>query len=144
MELLKSFNEIINDHGVIPTLTISPKLDAETCYENQLTQAAVDRMYFEAFKNISDYLQTYPVYFKFIYEYTETIIDFNHEKIFIDYLLNELNVPRNHIMLMPFTPDNPLGEDAEVWVKSMDATARKALELGVTYSPRIHIDRKLD
>jgi len=144
MELLKSFNEIINDNGIVPTLTISPKLDAKTCYEDQLTQTEVDRMYFDAFKNIADYLQTYPVYFKFIYEYTETIIDFDHEKIFIDYLLDELNVPRNHIMLMPFTPDDPLGEDSEIWTKSMDATARKALELGVTYSPRIHIDRKLD
>jgi organic radical activating enzyme len=144
MTLIQSFNEIILEHGVVPTLTISPKLDAKTCYEDQLTQDQVDKMYFEAFKNVSDYLQTYPIYFKFIYEYTETIVDFQHDKIFIDYLLDELGVPRKNIMLMPFTPDDPLGKDNEVWSKSMDATARKALELGVTYSPRIHIDRKLD
>ncbi len=144
MTLLESFNEIINEHGIIPTLTISPKLDAKTCYEDQLTQQEVDRMYFDAFKNVSRYLQTYPVYFKFIYEYTETIIDFEHDKIFIDYLLDDLNVPRERIMLMPFTPEDPLDEGSEVWQKSKDATARKALELGVTYSPRIHIDRRLD
>ena len=144
MALLESFNEIINEHGVTPTLTISPKLDAKTCYEDQLSQDEVDKMYFEAFKNVSRYLQTYPVFFKFIYEYTETIIDWEHEKMFIDYLREDLNVASNHIMLMPFTPDDPLGKDADVWLKSKDATARKALEMGVTYSPRIHVDRRLD
>jgi len=144
MRLIQSFNEVIQEFGVIPTLTISPKLDAKTCYEDQLTQTEVDSMYFETFKNVSSYLKTYPIYFKFIYEYTETIIDFNHEKIFIDYLLDELGVERKNIMLMPFTPDDPLGKDSNIWIASMDATARKALELGITYSPRIHIDRKLD
>ena len=144
MALLESFNEIINEHGVTPTLTISPKLDAKTCYEDQLTQAEVDKMYFEAFKNVSRYLQTYPVFYKFIYEYTETIIDWEHEKMFIDYLRDDLNVPSNHISLMPFTPEDPLEKDADVWHASKDATARKALELGVTYSPRIHVDRRLD
>jgi organic radical activating enzyme len=144
MQLIHSFNEIITEHKVFPTLTISPKLDADTCYEDQLTQEEVDRMYFEVFRNVADYLKQYPVYFKFIYDFTEKFIDFDHEKIFIDYLLDELNVERNHIMLMPFTPDDPLDKDKEFWEKSKDFTSRKALELGVTYSPRIHIDRKLD
>lgn len=144
MHLIQSFNEVITEFNVFPTLTISPKLDAGTCYEDQLTQDEVDKMYFDAFRNVADYLKQYPVYFKFIYDFTEEIIDFEHEKIFIDYLLDELDVERKNIMLMPFTPDDPLGEDKEFWGKSMDATARKALELGVTYSPRIHIDRKLD
>ncbi len=144
MALLKSFNEIIREDNIIPTLTISPKLDAKTCYENQLTQEEVDRMYFQVFKNVSDYLQPYQVFFKFIYDFTEEFIDFEHEKLFIDYLLDELDVERKHIMLMPFTPEDPLENDKKFWEKSKDATARKALELGVTYSPRIHIDRKLD
>ncbi len=144
MQLIQSFNEIITEFNVFPTLTISPKLDANTCYEDQLTQEEVDRMYFETFRNVADYLKQYPVYFKFIYDFTEEIIDFEHQKIFIDYLLDELSVERNHIMLMPFTPDDPLDKDKEFWEKSKDATSRKALALGVTYSPRIHIDRKLD
>jgi len=144
MHLIQSFNEIITEYGVFPTLTISPKLDAKTCYENQLTQQNVDKMYFDTFKNIADYLKQYPVYFKLIYDFTGEFVDFEHEKIFIDYLLDELNVKRKNIMLMPFTPDDPLGKDREFWEKSKDATSRKALELGVTYSPRIHIDRKLD
>jgi len=144
MTLIKSFNEIIKTNGVTPTLTISPKLDAKTCYEDQKTQEEVDRMYYDAFKNVSMYLSQYPVYFKFIYEYTETIIDFDHQKQFIDYLLDELDIERKNILLMPFTPEDPLDQDKAVWEKSKDATARKALELGVTYSPRIHIDRKLD
>ncbi len=144
LELIKSFNEIIHEHNVTPTLTISPKLDAKTCYDNQMTQEQVDTMYFNAFKNVIDYLKQYPVYFKFIFDYTDNHMDFNHNLIFIRYLIDELGIQKNHIMLMPFTPDDPLGKDSVIWKESMDATARKALELGVTYSPRIHIDRQLD
>jgi len=144
MHLIQSLNEIISEFGVTPTITISPKLDAKSCYENQLTQQKVDQMYFNVFKNVTDYLRQYPVYFKFIYDFSNEFVDFEHEKIFIDYLLNELNVERKNIMLMPFTPEDPLGKDAKFWGKSKDATSRKALDLGVTYSPRIHIDRKLD
>jgi len=144
MALIQSFNEIIREHGIHPTLTISPKLDAETCYDEQMTQIEVDRMYFDVFKNVSDYLQQYNIFYKFIYDFTEEHIDFEHEKMFIDYLIDELDVNRKHIMLMPFTPDDPLDENKTFWEKSKDATSRKALELGVTYSPRIHIDRKLD
>jgi organic radical activating enzyme len=144
LELLKSFNEIDREYGVLPTLTISPKIDAKTCYDKQMTQEEVDKMYFTTFRNIADYLQPYDVFYKFIYEHTEKIIDFEHQKIFIDYLIDELIVPHNHILLMPFTPEDPLGKDKDFWEKSKDATSRKALELGVNYSPRIHIDRKLD
>lgn len=142
--LIKSFNEIIHTSGVTPTLTISPKIDAETCYDGQKTQEEINKMYFEAFSNSVDYLKQYHVYFKFIYDYTNKHMDFEQSLIFIRYLLDEMDVPRNHIMLMPFTPEDPLGEDNAIWRESMDATARKALELGITYSPRIHIDRRLD
>lgn len=144
LALIKSFNEIIHSSGVIPTLTISPKIDAKTCYDDQKTQEEVNKMYFEAFSNTISYLKQYHIYFKFIYDYTNDHMDFEQSLIFIEYLLHEMDVQRNHIMLMPFTPEDPLGKDAEIWRKSMDATARKALELGVTYSPRIHIDRRLD
>ena len=142
--LIKAFNEIIHEHKVVPTLTISPKIDAKTCYDNQMTQAEVNKMYFSVFRNVIDYLKQYNVYFKFIYDYKDTDMNFEQSLIFIRYLLDELNIPRNHIMLMPFTPEDPLDKDKEIWRESMDATARKALELGVTYSPRIHIDRRLD
>ncbi len=144
MGLAQSFNEIIREYGVTPTLTISPKVVADTCYDEQMTQNEVDRMYFNTFKNVSDYLQPYDVFYKFIYDYTEEIIDFEHQKIFIDYLINELSVSHSHIMLMPFTPEDPLDKDKLFWQESKDATARKALSLGLKYSPRIHIDRKLD
>jgi organic radical activating enzyme len=144
MHLIKSFNHIISEFNVTPALTISPKLDAKSCYENQLSQQKVDSMYFDVFDNINNYLKQYPIYFKFIYDFTNEFVDFDHQKKFIDYLLNDLNVTRKNIMLMPFTPDDPLGADKSFWEKSKDATSRKALELGVTYSPRIHIDRKLD
>jgi len=142
--LLESFNEIIRDHGITPTLTISPKLDATSCYDNQLSQEKVNKMYFETFDNISKYLQPYPVFYKFIYDFTGSYVDFKSEKVFIDYLINDLKVDRKHIMLMPFTPEDPLGFGIEFWEQSKDSTARAALRLGVVYSPRIHIDRKLD
>lgn len=143
-QLLSSFNEIIRENNVIPTLTISPKLDAETCYDEQLSQDDVDAMYYTTFENISKYLQAYPVYFKFIYDYTGDYIDFERELKFINFLLDDLKVGRKHIMLMPFTPEDPLGEGKQIWEESKDATSRQALKYGVTYSPRIHIDRKLD
>jgi hypothetical protein len=144
LALLQSFNEIIREYNVTPTLTISPKIDAESCYGEHLKQDQVDKMYFDVFKNASDYIQAYPIFYKFIFDFTDEYVDFNHQKIFIDYLINELDVDRKHIMLMPFTPDDPLDKDKEFWEKSKDATARKALAIGVTYSPRIHIDRRLD
>jgi len=142
--LIKSFNEIIKTHNVTPTLTISPKIDAKNCYEEQFSQDEVNKMYFDAFNNISKYLIQYHIVYKFIYDYTNKYVDFDQELLFIDYLLNELDIERKNILLMPFTPEDPLGEDKQIWEESKDATARKALELGLTYSPRIHIDRKLD
>jgi hypothetical protein len=144
LDLIKAFNSIERDFGVSPVLTISPKLDAETCYDKQMTQGEVDEMYFETFQNIANYLQPHKVFYKFIYDYTEEIIDFEHQKLFIDFLIDKLKVPHNHILLMPFTPEDPLDKDSQFWLESKDATARKALKLAVNYSPRIHIDRKLD
>ncbi len=144
MDLICNFNEIIRDYGITPTLTISPKLDAVNCYEKQMSQDAVDKMYFNVFKNISDYLQPYNVFYKFIFDYTGENVDFDHQKVFIDYLIDELQTPHEHIMLMPFTPEDPLDKDEDFWRESKDATSRKALELGVKYSPRIHVDRRLD
>jgi len=144
LSLIKSFNEIIHDLGVTPTLTISPKINATSCYEDQLTQAEVNTMYFNVFNNVNSYLRQYNVFYKFIYDYTDESISFNTTLMFIKYLTEELNISKKNIILMPFTPDDPLGKDNEIWKKSMDATSRKALSLGVTYSPRIHIDRQLD
>jgi 7-carboxy-7-deazaguanine synthase len=142
--LIKSFNKINREHGILPTLTVSPKLDAETCYDKQMTQKDVDEMYYQAFDNISDYLHSFNVFYKFIHDYTGKFVDFDHQLEFINYLINDLNVSRNNILLMPFTPEDPLGKDKEFWEESKDATSRKALQLGLRYSPRIHIDRKLD
>jgi organic radical activating enzyme len=144
IQLIYSFNEIIKQYGIVPALTISPKLDAKTCYSNKISQDEVNFMYFSAFQNISDYLQQYQVYYKFIFDYTNEHVDFEIEKQFIEFLTDELNVPKHKIMLMPFTPEDPLGKNKIVWEKSKDSTSRKALELGLVYSPRIHIDRRLD
>ena len=142
--LIKSFNNIRRVYDIDPTLTVSPKLDAKTCYEDQLSQTDVDQMYFEVFNNINDYLFNFNIRYKFVYDFTNEFIDIDHLMIFISYLVDELHVEREHIMLMPFTPADPTGKDLDFWNKSMDATAKKSMELGIKYSPRIHIDRKLD
>lgn len=147
MDLIKSFNHIINEYNVKPTLTISPKLDSESCYEGQLTQLEVDEIYYNAFHNMTHYLQQYDIYYKFIYQdkiYNNELMDFNHQQKYIDLLINKLGVSRKNILLMPFTPEDPLGTDKDFWEGSKDATSRKSLEIGCTYSPRIQVDRRLD
>jgi hypothetical protein len=101
-------------------------------------------MYYQTFDNISNYLYSSDVFYKFIHDYTGEHVDFNHQLKFINYLIDSLKVSHNNILLMPFTPEDPLGKDKDFWNESKDATSRKALELGLRYSPRIHIDRKLD
>ena len=144
LHLIESFNEIIKTHGIYPTLTISPKLDADVCYLGKYDQNFIDELYFTTFKNITDYLQPYNIYYKFIYDHTEKFIKFEDTYRFIDFLVDEMDVKRYHIMLMPFTPEDPLGKNKSWWEESKDATSRMALKHGLIYSPRIHVDRKLD
>lgn len=141
LDLIREMNKIKNVLGVKPTITISPKMDAETCYENQLTQKEVINMYSRVLDNTINYLDDEYINYKFIWGVNETM---NKLVInFIDYLrLNGIKAA--HIFLMPFTPEDPLGKDKEFWETSKNNTSRKALEIGVRYSPRIHIDRNLD
>jgi len=81
--------------------------------------------------------------YKFVYDYTDDIVKWEHTNVFIKHLIN-LGIKYSDILLMPLTPDDPLGKDKDIWAESKDATARKALESGLRYSPRLHIDRRLD
>jgi hypothetical protein len=51
---------------------------------------------------------------------------------------------KNQILIMPFTPADPLGRDADSWKKSKNAAARYAMKNFFRYSPRVHVDRELD
>lgn len=145
LEVIKSFNEIDEFHeGVHSSLTLSPKIDAKACYNNKLTQLQINTMYFNVFENVKTYLKMFNVYYKFIYDFTNESVDYELTNIFLTYLIHELNIPKNQIMLMPLTPNDPIDKDLQFWNESKDATSRKALSLGIRYSPRIHIDRRLD
>ena len=61
----------------------------------------------------------------------------------IDYCVEE-GIPRFKILIMPLTPKDPTGVNAMVWSESKDKASQLALKHHFRYSPRIHIDRKLD
>lgn len=139
LETIKTFKafEIAN---VKPHLTISPKIDSETCYQNQLSQTEVNNMYKKVYYNLENYFP-FDNYYKFVWGVSEKM-----NNLILDHLeeLYKLNVQNNHIFLMPYTPFDPLGKGKEEWEKSKKETAYKALELGIRYSPRLHIDLNLD
>ncbi len=139
LKTIKTFKDFEKSQ-ITPHLTISPKIDSDSCYENQLTQAEVNNMYKKVYYNLENYFP-YENYYKFVWGVNDKM-----NNLIFEHLeeLDKLNVQKNHIFLMPFTPKDPLGKNKEIWEKSKDETARKALSLGIRYSPRIHIDRKLD
>ena len=139
-ELIRSFKHIQDEFKVKPTLTISPKLEAKTCYEGQLSQVQVIEMYNTVYENIKNYFP-YEVNYKFVWEVSP-----KSNKLVLESLdeLDKLKVKPKNIFLMPFTPKDPLGKNKDIWEKIKDITAKDALKFGIRYSPRIHIDRKLD
>jgi len=144
LELLKQFNSI-SRQGIMPALTMSPKIDYEASWSGHktFTQEAVTELYFDVFKNVENIIAPYKVFYKFIYDYTNEIIPWDHTKQFVDKLL-DIGVPRERIMLMALTPDDPEGKDKDFWDKSQHETARKALQEGVRYSPRLHVSLGLE
>jgi organic radical activating enzyme len=143
IDLLKQFNKIRKRYHIKPMLTISPKYDVKTSWAHtSYTKEQMTSLYLDALKNSVEILGEYPVVYKFVYDHTNTYIEFEDTKKYIDYLVNK-DVRRSDILLMPLTPEDPLGENWKLWKESKDATARKALELGLRYSPRIHVDRGL-
>jgi len=139
LKTIKTF-KVFEKFQITPHLTISPKIDSDSCYENQLTQTEVNNMYKKVYYNLENYFP-YENYYKFVWGVNNKM-----NNLILEHLeeLDKLDVQKNHIFLMPFTPKDPLGKNRNIWEKSKDETARKALELGIRYSPRIHIDRKLD
>ena len=146
VEILKNLNKIYKTHNIQTTLTISPKLQQNVSwYHTSMSQDDVDRMYVKAFTNLENYVSVmHNVNYKFIYDFTNEVIDFNHTEKFITYLSDTLKVPLRKILLMPLTPDDPMGRDREFWEQSKIETSKKCMEIGLRYSPRLHIDLGLD
>lgn len=126
-------------------LSISPKLDSKVSYSKVLTDNEILKMYKSALRNYSNLLDAhFSLQVKFVHDED---LEPQNQKL-IDFILDpttlDKNIDNNCILIMPFTPDDPLGKRADIWRKSKDAAARFALDHNFRYSPRIHIDRQLD
>jgi len=142
LSVLKTFNQINLKYNIDPTLTISPKMDAHDCYNDELSQTQIDSMYNDVVNNCQSYLGKHHLIFKFVYDINNEISN-ERTLVFIE-KLKQLGFENKNILLMPWTPLEPLGNDAIFWEDSQNKTARKSLEIGVRYSPRLHVNRQMD
>ena len=138
-QLIKIFKKL-KKININPQITISPKINVNSCYNNELKQDYVLDFYKSVFTYLENYF-TFPVNYKFVWNISDT-----DNKLALDLIdtLKKLGIKNNKIFLMPFTPVDPNGKDKEEWEESKKITAKKALELGVRYSPRLHVDLNLD
>lgn len=139
VELLKLDAKFKNIHF---TLSISPKLNGKVSYAKKYTEDEIMEIYKKVFYNYYTYLSSVGIQVKFVHK--EELISEN-EKL-MDFLLEKKYIPsRTKILIMPWTParlDTP--EMIKMWSDSKDSAARYALKKYFRYSPRIHIDRKMD
>lgn len=140
LKTMKIFNSIKKTLKISPTLTISPKIDSEECYAGKLTDKEIIEMYTKVIINCIEYLTHYDINFKFVYKE-----DANNENLFkLIQLVKDYGFENRNILVMPWTPEDPLGKDKDIWERSKDNASRMALQNGLKYSPRIHVDRRLD
>ena len=146
MTILEMFNKINRDFRVKVSLTISPKIQQDVSwYHTSMTQHDLNNAYKDAFTFGETYLRpTHDINYKFVYDFTDEVLQFENILYFIDFLRKDLQVAPRKILLMPLTPDDPHGKDKEFWEESKLKTSHKALELGIRYSPRLHVDLGLD
>jgi len=136
-KLLKKIGTFPNHFHFL--LSISPKLSSAISYSKSLTDEDVMEIYKKVINNYNHILDRHcGIQVKFIYE--EDLVKYN--ELLMNYILDKID--RNSILIMPFTPDDPLGKRKDVWLKSKNDAANYALQNHFRYSPRIHIDRQLD
>jgi len=144
LEILKQFNWI-NKINIDPMLTMSPKINYKASWyqHTDMNQEEVNKIYFKAFENAENIIAPFKVFYKFIYDFTDNIIPWEHTNMFIQKLF-DLGVSNERIMLMALTPEDPEGRDKQFWEDSQRETAKKALEIGIRYSPRLHVNLGLE
>jgi organic radical activating enzyme len=138
---LKQINEFI-ENKVKFTLSISPKLSGELSW-SKTPDNEVLSWYEHILDNYTYFLSKhFDIQMKFIhFPETSNYFTLNHNLLA---LCEKYKLPSYKILIMPFTPPDPLGKDSEEWTDSKNSAARYALANYFRYSPRIHIDRKLD
>lgn len=123
------------------TLSISPKLSGLVSW-NGVPDEEVFKWYINIIHNYSFYLNRhFNIQLKFIYFNDPKLDDINQRLI---NLCLDSGIHHSKILIMPLTPRDPLGKNEKVWKNSKDLAAKYALKNHFRYSPRIHIDRKLD
>jgi len=123
-------------------LSISPKLSGKISYSNIKSDDEILSMYFDILENYRCILDAhFNIQLKFVH--SKSLLKWN-EKL-INYALKMKNpIHRNQILIMPFTPTDPIGRDFKSWNESKDLSANYAMDNFFRYSPRIHVDRRLD
>ncbi len=122
-------------------LSISPKLSGVTSYSSLLQDDEIVDIYKNIINNYKDILDAHcNIQLKFVH--SKELVKFNEP--IIDYAINAAGIHKNRILIMPFTPPEPMGRDKEKWELSKDDAANYAMKNFFRYSPRIHIDRRLD
>jgi len=102
-------------------LSISPKLSGKISYSNIKN----DEEILDIYKNV---LNNYKGILDVLSKWNETLID---------YALSMIDpLHKNQILIMPFTPVDPLGRDKDSWNSSKDDAARYAMDNYFRYSPR--------
>lgn len=123
-------------------LSISPKLSGKISYSSIKT----DNEIIDIYKNIlNNYKSILDAHFDLQLKFVHSDILSKWNEPLIEYALGMVDpLHHNQILIMPFTPDQPLDRDKDIWTDSKNSAARYAMKNFFRYSPRMHVDRELD
>jgi organic radical activating enzyme len=130
-------DDIIHSKNI--TLNISPKLEI-SCFNGKI-YSEIENIYVNSFLSIKNRINFNSVDYiiKFVYNYK---LDYdNMEELKIYKFLMQNNIPKEKVMIMPFTPikNNP-ELFWEQYESSCQETVKFCIKNGFRYSPREHIN----
>jgi len=126
------------------TISMSPKLIGKVSHAGKETDD-------EVLENYKLVLQNYDRLLKRHADLQIKVVHSEELKIQNEKLINfavsnkllKTPIKKEKILIMPLTPNDPIGKDIDEWTESKDLAANYALQNNYRYSPRIHIDRRL-
>lgn len=130
------------DPNIELILSLSPKLNSRISHSGRISDDEVLDMYILVMENYRSILDKhFDIQLKFVHN---DILEIENSKL-INYIINSLKypIPRNKILIMPFTPKDPNNKHKDIWSKNKDDASIYALKNKFRYSPRIHLDRNL-
>ena len=121
-------------------LSLSPKLSGKVSFAGKEDDISILDSYKKIIKNYRTLLSAhFDIQLKTVY--SQLLLESNEP--LINHCIQNHLLSRDQILVMPFTPKDPMGKNVEEWTKSKNEAARYALKHYFRYSPRIHIDRNL-